>query len=115
MIFDIESRLPNALILGFSGYRHEVHPIVQNLSHATRAYIVNSSGLPGFVAKPGVMQVLEQADKEGDLDHVKEWQVIDLNLIKGELEEKENTSEKMQVLKQNYPGLYVYMLKFFDK
>ena len=59
MIFDIESRLPNALILGFSGYRHEVHPIVQNLSHATRAYIVNSSGLPGFVAKPGVMQVLE--------------------------------------------------------
>ena len=46
---------------------------------------------------------------------MKEWQFIDLNLIKGELEEKENTQEKMQVLRQNYPGLYVYMLKFFDK
>ena len=58
---------------------------MQNLSHATRAYIVNEDGLPGFLTKITMIQVLEKADKNGDLNFVKKWQVIDLEQIKGEL------------------------------
>ena len=58
---------------------------MQNLSHATRAYIVNEDGLPGFLTKITMIQVLEKADKNGDLNFVKRWQVIDLDQIKGEL------------------------------
>lgn len=58
---------------------------MQNLSHATRAYIVNEDGLPGFLTKITMIQVLEKADKNGDLNFVKKWQVIDLDQIKGEL------------------------------
>ena len=52
---------------------------MQNLSHATRAYIVNEDGLPGFLTKITMIQVLEKADKNGDLNFVKKWQVIDLD------------------------------------
>ena len=58
---------------------------MQNLSHATRAYIVNEDGLPGFLTKITMIQVLEKADKNGDLNFVKKWQVIDLDQIRGEL------------------------------
>ena len=58
---------------------------MQNLSRATRAYIVNEDGLPGFLTKITMIQVLEKADKNGDLNFVKKWQVIDLDQIKGEL------------------------------
>ena len=49
LIFRLGARLPTALILGFFGFRHEVMRIMQLLSHGTRAYIVNASGLPAFL------------------------------------------------------------------
>ena len=40
LIFGIEARPPIALILGFSGYSHQVMPLTQKLQHATRAYVI---------------------------------------------------------------------------
>ena len=49
LLFGLEARLPIAMILGLSDHRHEVLPAMQTISHATRAYIINADGLPGFV------------------------------------------------------------------
>ena len=59
LIFGLEARLPIGIILGFVGYRHQVLPLMQSLTHATRAYIVNAGGLQGFLAAFDVMKLLK--------------------------------------------------------
>ena len=49
LILGLDARPPIGIVLGFAGYYHQVIPLLQKLSHGTRAYIVNSNGLPGFV------------------------------------------------------------------
>ena len=49
LILGIQARPPIGIILGFTGYRHLVLPLLQKLSHGTRAFIVNADGLSGFV------------------------------------------------------------------
>ena len=47
---------------------------MQNLSHATRAYIFNANCLPGFLSKLDIMQLLIDADNQKQLEHVKRYQ-----------------------------------------
>ena len=67
LIFGIKARLPIGIILSFAGYRHEVMPLLQKLSHGTRAYIVNADGLPGFLIENSLIEILQDADKCGKL------------------------------------------------
>ena len=50
LIFGLHARPPIGIILGFCGYSHHVMPLIQTLSHTTRAYIINADGLPGFIS-----------------------------------------------------------------
>ena len=66
------------MILSFLGYRKEVMPILQKLSHSTRAYIVNSDGLPGFLIPKvlipfDLVKNLKAAEEAGDLEYAKKW------------------------------------------
>ena len=81
LIFGLKARPPIGIILGFMAYRHEVIPMMQTLCHATRAYITNADGLPGFVVEFDIINCLQTADKVGHLEHAKRWQVIDLRTI----------------------------------
>ena len=49
LILGLKARPAIALILGFSGYRHQVNPVMKTLSHTTRAYFINADGLSAFV------------------------------------------------------------------
>ena len=49
LIFGLNSRLSIGIVLGFVGLRNDVWPIMQAISHATRAYLVNEKGLLGFL------------------------------------------------------------------
>ena len=49
LILGLYARPPIGIILGFVGYSHKVMPLLQTLSHGTRAYITNADGLHGFV------------------------------------------------------------------
>ena len=51
LIFGLNSRAPIGLIIGMVGYSHEITPVLQSLSHSTRAFIWNADCLPGFVHK----------------------------------------------------------------
>ena len=46
-------------------------PLMQILSHSTRAFVVNAKGLSGFVYKFEVMRFLRIADKRGLLENAK--------------------------------------------
>ena len=64
-------------------------PLMQTISHPTRAYIVNSDGLPGFLLGHEIKDIikpLKAADEAGKLEHAKKWQVIDLVKVEQELE-----------------------------
>ena len=71
LIFGISARLPIAMILGFTDFQHKVIPILQTLSHGTRAYIVNANGLPGFVLEFDIVRYLKKANETGQLEHAK--------------------------------------------
>ena len=73
LIFGLDARLPIALIIGFMGYRHEVVPLMQTISHSTRAYLVNANGLRGFVDDLDIMKVLKKADSKKQLDRQRKW------------------------------------------
>ena len=54
---------------------------MQQLSHGTRAYIINADMLNGFLviaAKKTLIEHLIAADNKGELDSVKEWQAFDV-------------------------------------
>ena len=86
-------------------------PLLQTLSHVTRAFIWNSDGLPGFVAKFEIINVLKHADETGKLEQAKMWQVIDLDKIGDELTKLEDSQKYMVYLSEEYPSLYIFMLR----
>ena len=63
LILGLNTRLPIGIVLGFAGYRDQVFPLLQTLSHATRAFIINAEGLPGFVIAFDTMEPLKEAEK----------------------------------------------------
>ena len=65
LIFGLGARTTIAEILSMCGYRHEVLPLMQNLSHGARSYIHNANGLPGFVFKLRIIDILYDADDRG--------------------------------------------------
>ena len=67
LILNLRSRLAIGVVLGFVGWRHEVIPILQSLSHSTRAYIINANGLTGFLLSMNLIQFLQEADQDGKL------------------------------------------------
>ena len=58
LIFGLQARPPIAHILSFLGYIHEVMPIMQTLSHSTRAYVINTDGLKSFLVGGGLPRYL---------------------------------------------------------
>ena len=115
LIFGLQARLPIGVILGFVGYRHHVLPIMQTLSHSTRAYIVNSDGLQGFVIAFDIINHLKKLDEAGRLEHARKWQVFDLWNVQSELETKRKNQQKMNHLQRQYPSLYVEILSHLEK
>ena len=69
----MNARLPIAIILGFVSYRYEVMPLMQTLSHSTRAYIVNSNGLPSFLFNFDNIKHLKASDDAGQSEHARKW------------------------------------------
>ena len=55
----IKSRLATAIILSYHGYREEVIQMLLCLNHISRAYIVNSDLLNGFLVEKGLREAIE--------------------------------------------------------
>ena len=81
LIFGLEARLPIGIILGYLGFRHEVVRLMQTISNATRAYIINADGLRGFLIEMDILKALREADESKQLENVRRWQEFDLETI----------------------------------
>ena len=82
LVFGIKARQPIAIILGFVYPKEGVIPLMQSISHSTRAYIVNSDGLPNFLIEAGnIFNYLQSADEAGHLEHARKRQVIDMSKV----------------------------------
>ena len=90
LIFGFKSRLVIAKLLSFIGWRQQVLPLMQTISHGTRAYIVNAEGLPGFVPELNFMQFLKDAEKKGHLEQVRKLQEINLKNLRQGLPKKKD-------------------------
>ena len=55
LIFGFSARLPLGVMLSFLGYKHNVIPLLQKISHGTRAFIINAEGLKGFIVEFNVI------------------------------------------------------------
>ena len=114
LIFGLHARPPIGYILSYLGYQHEVMPILQILSHSTRAFIFNADGLPGFVQRFEISEILLDADNQNQLEFAKKWQEIDLVKVKVELE-KIKSKQRLTYLIQHYPSLSSFILMRLDR
>ena len=102
---------------------------MQCLSYGTRAYTINADGLSGFVLKFEIIRHLRRADKAGQLQDARKYQVIDLYTVESKLENFASKEEKivegnkvmhtplqqkMNYLSEEYPRLFINILEFFD-
>ena len=57
------------------GYKHEVVPLLQVLSHKTRAYICNPTAnfLHAFLVVPNVKDILGKSETKGELKAIQLW------------------------------------------
>ena len=60
----LKSRVPVAVVFAFYGYKEEVLPLLQTLSHSTRAYIYNASGLKGFLRGTDIIKMLTMSSNK---------------------------------------------------
>ena len=88
LIFGIKSRPAIGSILSFSGYKHQIMPQLQKISHSERAFLLNANGLPGFIKGFEIFKTLTNADENGLLEETKKWQEIDIALLKKNFETK---------------------------
>ena len=114
LIFGLESRLPIAIILGYSGYQHQVMPLMQRLSQTTRVYVINANGLPSFLKPLEIIKVLKDAEKSGHLDRAKKYQLIDMRIVEAKLRTSMLLKEKMSLLSKEYPSLFVFILELLN-
>ena len=66
---NLQSRLPTATILAYTGHLREVIFIFQRLSHKSRAFIFNAKGLEGFLVKDDFhfyLRRLDQVERKSD-------------------------------------------------
>ena len=81
LIFGLEARLPIAEVLSFLGYEDEVLPVLQQLSHGTRAYVWNAGGLKGFLVVSAIQGVLRKAFLSGEIQKVTEFQEVNVQAL----------------------------------
>ena len=73
LIFGLSARPPIAMILGFIDFQHEVLPILQTVSHETRAYTINADGLKSFIQEFEITKFIQSAEANGLLEDARKW------------------------------------------
>ena len=74
LIFGLGARLPIAIVVSFLGFRHQAMPLMQSLSHRTRAYTINADGFANFVIRmETIAKTLRDANERGELEDAKKW------------------------------------------
>ena len=111
----IRARAPTATILSYLGFRHQVIPILQTLSHKVRAYIFNANGLQGFLINLDISWIIKDASIKQRLHLITRWQHVDTAELYDSLDRLDSHEEKLEHLRLNYPCLYIYALNRIER
>ena len=65
---NLKSRHSIAVVLSYLGTTLEVYPLLQKISHTTRAYIFNEKGLKGFLEQASFTAWVMRLGNKGKLD-----------------------------------------------
>ena len=65
---NLKSRHAIAVVLSYLGTTLEVYPLLQKISHTTRAYIFNEKGLKGFLEQASFTAWVMRLGNKGKLD-----------------------------------------------
>ena len=84
------------------------------MSHHTRAYFDNAKGFKGFLV-PSIMEILEQADKNGQLDEAKNLHRFDLDEIEKKTSTISDNKALMTFFEKHYPSLCIFLLYHFNQ
>ena len=103
----IPARGPTAIILSFLSYKHDAIPILQHLSHGSRAYIHNAGGLKGFLIEFNLIDFLKNSEKVSN-----KWQNVDFRVLRQLLDQEDSVVKKLEFLKGDYPEICIATLEF---
>ena len=107
----LQSRLPVVTVFAYMGFNYEVMPILQQLSHKTRAYAFNANGFKGFLMRLDPITFFRRSEVKCLLNEVTQYQVVDLPTLKIELDKYSILPEKLKYLSIKYPCLYIFFLE----
>ena len=89
----IVAREATALIWTYLGWKHEVCPLMQRLSHSSRAYLINAKGLPGFLVPIDIPKMVTNLHKKGLLVEATKWHEIDLQSLSNDMQGKSKSDQ----------------------
>ena len=98
----LRSRNATATILSFLSYRGQVCHLLQRLSHQSRAFIVSQEGLPGFLARCDVIELILSQQESDQGKALKGKQQVCLETLQLELAGLE-ADQREQLLRKHYP------------
>ena len=64
--------------MSYYGKSTEVYALMQELSHKTRAFIKNASGLRGFLVNFSIDEELREASDNGELEKFTKYQNVNI-------------------------------------
>ena len=81
----LQSRPVHAIILSFYGYQPQVCHMLQRLCHTSRAFIINSGGLAGFLVKFDLIDLLREEERRGNFEKITGMQNFTIDDLESEL------------------------------
>ena len=77
----LQSRVAIATVLSFFDLSDQVSDNMQIISHKTRAFFVNASGLKAFIVPYTILGQMQAAQKIGKLEEVNKLHLFDMNVF----------------------------------
>ena len=81
------------------------------MNHWLRAFIYQTNGLEGYLVETDVQRILKDAQKSGKLVGISKSQIVDFNFLDKQLDSCKTLHDKISLLRQHYPCIFLFVLK----
>ena len=107
---NLKSRHAIAVVLSYLGTTLEVYPLLQKISHTTRAYIFNEKGLKGFLEQASFTAWVMRLGNKGKLDEAAGNVRVEVQ----KLFKDRTIEQQLEHARKYIPGLYVSYMNYIE-